>query len=135
MEFKVNRNGELYHHGIKGMRWGEWNDETRARYNRVGDNLKNIGINSSNISNSLKSRKTNSKYKKIDLSNMTDEELRRAINRRNLENEYTQKFGEHVKTGKEYVTDILDLISPLVSITGSTLAIIAAISAIKASKG
>ena len=23
---------ELYHHGVKGMKWGVWNDETKARY-------------------------------------------------------------------------------------------------------
>ena len=26
------RNNELYHHGVKGMKWGVWNDDTKARY-------------------------------------------------------------------------------------------------------
>lgn len=27
----MNRN-ELYHYGVKGMKWGVWNDDTKARY-------------------------------------------------------------------------------------------------------
>ena len=23
---------ELFHHGVKGMKWGVWNEQTRARY-------------------------------------------------------------------------------------------------------
>ena len=26
------RRNELYHHGVKGMRWGVWNEDTKARY-------------------------------------------------------------------------------------------------------
>ncbi len=35
---------ELYHHGIKGQKWGVWNDETRARRTGVSNH---IGNNSS----------------------------------------------------------------------------------------
>ena len=29
----------LVHHGVKGMKWGVWNSETRARYNAEGINV------------------------------------------------------------------------------------------------
>lgn len=32
MKYKVVYDKELYHFGVKGMKWGEWNEETRARY-------------------------------------------------------------------------------------------------------
>ncbi len=37
---------ELYHYGVKGMHWGEWNEETAARYNsgKVSNYGKNGGI-------------------------------------------------------------------------------------------
>ena len=31
---------ELYHHGVKGMKWGVWNEETAARRNRTQLNKK-----------------------------------------------------------------------------------------------
>lgn len=36
-----DRIDELYHHGTKGMKWGIWNDETRARYLRLKTALSN----------------------------------------------------------------------------------------------
>lgn len=34
----------LAHHGVKGMKWGVWNAETRAKYGRVGSSRKK-GLN------------------------------------------------------------------------------------------
>ena len=34
--FEDGTNGYLAHHGIKGMQWGRWNAETRARYTGSG---------------------------------------------------------------------------------------------------
>ena len=34
---------EIYHHGVKGMKWGVWNEETARR--RKGDNVKQQTIN------------------------------------------------------------------------------------------
>ena len=28
----ITKENSLSHYGVKGMKWGEWNDETRARY-------------------------------------------------------------------------------------------------------
>lgn len=42
---------ELYHHGVKGMKWGVWNEETRARYS--GDDR--------SISNKQDDKKSNSR--------------------------------------------------------------------------
>lgn len=163
-------NNELYHFGVKGMRWGEWNEETRARYlgrRKSSENVKDLsddelrrrvaraglesqynkmntdntgknavnGLNQiandmSNISNRLKTGRR-IRYKPIDLSKMTDQELRDAINRRNLEEDYTRKFGERVKTGRDYIIDLFDFLSPGLSMSASALAIALSIKALK----
>ena len=46
---------ELYHHGVKGMKWGVWNEETRARYE-----------GGSSIEPSNKNEKTKSKNRLTD---------------------------------------------------------------------
>jgi hypothetical protein len=63
-------NGELYHHGIKGMKWG------RRRYQNPDGSLTPAG---------KKRYKTN--YAE-EAKSMTDQELRTQINRMNLEKRY-----------------------------------------------
>ena len=53
MPYKIKYSNELKHHGILGMKWGVWNDETAARY-RGGSKLKT----------KLENRKANKKAKK-----------------------------------------------------------------------
>lgn len=58
----------LEHHGILGMKWGVWNEETRAR--RLG---------------TKEPRK-----KKYDYSEMSDEELQKKLNRKRNEDQLRQ---------------------------------------------
>ena len=85
---------------------------------------------SSNLVNNLKSA-NNSHRKKassMDLSNMTDKELRDRINRANLEKQYINMFGEETTSkGRAYTSDILDAAGTALAITGSALGIAVAI--------
>lgn len=52
-------NNELKHYGVKGMKWGVWNEETRARYEGTqndvisSSNLKKIDIKKHKVQNEL----------------------------------------------------------------------------------
>lgn len=64
------------------------------------------------------------KYKKMDLSKMTDDEMRKQINRAQLERQYTQMFGEkEVNKGEKVVQEILDHGGTVLSVASSSLAI------------
>lgn len=163
---------ELYHHGIKGMKWGvrrfQNEDGTRtaagkkrekaARAEDLSDEeltkrVKRMNLEqnyrkmskgqgsklertkkaidaSSNLVNEVrKSAKQETRYKKMDLSNMTDQELRDRINRANLEQQYQRLFAEPEVTskGQRYLESILDGAGTALAITGSALGVALAI--------
>lgn len=61
----------------------------------------------------------------IDLSNMTDAQLRERINRMDLERRYLSLTSEEVSRGKEYFDNALDAIAGVAGIAGSIVGTIA----------
>lgn len=81
-----------------------------------------------NLSNELKRVNDKSMKKapknRLDLSNMTDKELRDQINRELLERQYNDVFNPpQVSKGKEYASQILDSAGDVLAVTGSALAV------------
>jgi hypothetical protein len=162
---------EIYHHGIKGMRWGvrryQNSDGTltpagKKRYDRdvrennakKKDNRINIDgpdakrwvredmertkktiDTSSGLVRDAKAieRETRSApvKKKMDLSNMTDQQLRERINRANLERQYNDLFGEpaqvQVSKGRKFAQDALEVGGTVLAVGSSALGIALAI--------
>ena len=71
------------------------------------------------------------KAKKLDLSKMTDKELRDQINRRLLEQQYNKLFADtspaQVSKGREALRDTLEVAGSVLAIAGSSLSIALAI--------
>lgn len=158
---------ELYHHGIKGMKWGvrryqnkdgsltqagkkrydrdirennakkkdnrividgpdpkRWVKEDTSRAKRVVDSSSDAVRQLKNIDNASRTKST----KKMDLSKMTDQELRDRINRANLEKQYNDMFAPNTTSrGREYVSRILDGAGTVLTVTSSALAVALAI--------
>lgn len=112
MKYKIVYNDELRHFGVKGMKWGEWNEETKARY---------LGIrkrkNSSKSSNANKTRRTNNPKK------MSDEELKHRTERLQREAEY-RKLKNQAEPGKAFVNDVLQQVGKKVIVSASAGAIL-----------
>ncbi len=72
-------------------------------------------------------------FERMDLSHMTNQELQNAINRENLEIQYSKLFNqvETVSKGEEYVKTILDVAGTALGATASALGIALAIKALK----
>ena len=157
--------GELYHWGIKGMKWGErryqnkdgtltaagrkrynrdayekgydktsstgarykvvgegkkarnerlnadadrWVREDLERSKRLGEESTNLARNAKNLTDSISRM---SSKPKMDLSEMTDKEMRDQINRAMLERQYNDLFAEPTKAarGRENVSRAFEL--------------------------
>ena len=161
---------ELYHHGVKGMKWGvrryqnkdgslttagkkRYDRDVRENNAKKKDNrinidgpdpkrwvkedtsrAKSVVDSSSNMVRELKnverSTRPSPKKERMDLSNMTDQQLRDRINRANLEKQYNDIFAQNnssVSKGRQYVSDILDTTGTVLTIGSSALAIALAI--------
>ena len=72
---------------------------------------------------------TTPKKKKLDLSKLTEQELREKINRTMLERQYNDIFAptEKASKGQKYVTQILEGVGATLAITSSALGIALAI--------
>lgn len=166
---------ELYHFGIKGMKWGvrryqnkdgtltnaglkrydrdEYEDRFRNNDKKVlkdghdanrwvredidrGSQLADAsGRLTRGINDVVKTSIKNQPKVKMDLSNMTDKEMRDAINRAMLEKQYNDMFAPQKSTkGREYVMQTLEMAGALISVTGGALAIAKAIADIRGPK-
>lgn len=165
---------ELYHHGVKGMKWGvrryqrkdgsltpagqkRYDRDVRENNAKKKDNrinidgpdakrwvkedisrAKSVADSSSNMVRELKNVERNTrpapKKEKMDLSKMSDQQLRDRINRANLEKQYNDMFGQNsttVSKGRQYVSDILETAGTVLTIGSSALAIALAIKELK----
>lgn len=179
----MERNNELTHWGIKGMKWGErryrnkdgsltpagkkryYEEADRAGYKEESyngrryrtskkgkvegfdadpnkwakDDLsknRRVADESANMANRLKKLNDdnlrNRPKKMMDLSNMTDKEMRDQINRAILERQYNDMFNqENTNKGQEYVSRILETTGTVLAIGSSALGIALAIKDLK----
>lgn len=94
---------------------------------------KRLAESGSHLTNELKRANDNSlrnsrKREKMDLSNMTDQEMRNQINRALLERQYNDMFApQKTSRGKEYASKLLDAAGTALAITGSALGVALAI--------
>lgn len=101
-------NDELMHYGVKGMKWG-----VRKKY--VPHPRKSSGkTNAQRIYENFKKKKAVSKAKPVEakstkrsVRDMTDDELRTAINRMQMERTYAQLTAKEVSKGRKFVNEVM----------------------------
>lgn len=184
----VNKD-ELYHWGIKGMKWGirryqnadgsltaagrkRYNSEAEKggynqsksdgtrfkntkkggqeilkadarRYAREDDEaLRNVVNESRNATTALRNlndtsiRRTKNNRKQMDLSKMSDKEMRDQINRKLLERQYNDMFAPQKSTrGREYLNDVLDTAGSVLAVGASALGIAVSIYTLREKMG
>lgn len=113
------------------------------QYNKmVGENSKTSKMEktkrvvdaSSNAVNQIRSAtRPSTKKERMDLSKMTDQQLRERINRENLERQYSDMFGKPatVSKGKQFLDKTLEVAGETLVLTGSALTVALAIKELK----
>lgn len=161
---------ELYHHGVKGMKWGvrryqnkdgtltvagqkryerdQRENSGKKKGNKVGQADPNRWVKedlerskrltdagsqlTSNTKRMIDSSVKNKKKTTMDLSSMSDKEMRDKINRAFLEKQYNDMFAPQKEAkGREFASKVLDNAGNVLAVTGSALSIALAIKELK----
>lgn len=114
---------ELYHHGVKGMKWGV--------RKKVAKEVSEASRGLSGIANTASQTSKMSKAKRREVSAMSDQELRERINRLNMEQQYANLSPSRISVGASHAKSALEVIGSI----ATTAAAVAGIYAILAKEG
>lgn len=137
--WKYNEN-ELYHYGVKGMRWGVRRDRSSnkgsvdlGKAKKKTEAAGRIVNESRNINNTVSKTKINKARRKefAKASQMSDKELRDRVNRLNMEQQYVNLTTNQMNAGKMNVDRVLSNVGTAITVTNSALAIALAIKQLK----
>lgn len=136
-----NYNDELYHHGIKGMKWGIRRTDAQLGHEPVNlqktkkrvEAAGTIVNETKNINNaaSKKAQKKAQKQKLSEAKTMSDQELRERVNRLNMEQQYVRMSTEQINAGRSNVSSVLNNVGTAINVASSALAIAVAIQKLK----
>lgn len=128
--YRTTKKGKIEAYNADPYKWAQDDTEQAKRLTNeaaaVTNKMKNI--NDRAIRNKSKTR--------MDLSNMSDQEMRNKINRELLERQYNDMFGTNkVSKGQEFASKTLDVAGDVLSVAGSALAIALSIQALRRNTG
>ena len=142
-EYNYYDDNELYHHGVKGMKWGVrrtpaqlGHDTGRIDLQKTKKKVDAAGtiVNETRNINNTASKKAQKKAQKQKLSEakiMSDQELKDRVNRLNMEQQYVRMSAEQMNAGRSNVNSVLNSVGTAINVASSALAIAVAIQKLK----
>ena len=121
---------------IDGPDPNRWGKEDLKRSRNVVDSVSDINREFTKINDTVNRKRSKNPKSRMDLSNMSDKELRDSINRELLERQYNEVFSQgNTSRGREFTTNVLETAGSVLAVTGSALGIALAIKDLAESKG
>lgn len=128
---------DIRHYGRIGMKWYQHiytnPDGTPKADKDINDNINTINRSiqsagatarsASSLAGRAVSRKATSKKVKQELAGMSDDELRKRVNRMNLERQYRDLTGDTTRKGAESARQTLDTVGDIVGVAGGVVSL------------
>lgn len=122
---KSNRNGSSSNNRMQTS--GNNSSSSISKVNTITKNIRNTASSADNVVRSVSSLK---KKKTLDLSKISDSDLRQIINRIQMEKQYTSLTGKDISRGEHIAHNVLQIIGDTAAIAGGVLSTIAIINSL-----
>lgn len=140
---------DVFHYGRLGMKWYQHiytNPDGSPKSDKdINDNINTINKSVQSGGSTIRSasslagrssyRKNPSKKVKNELAGMSDEELRKRVNRMNLERQYRDLTGDTTRRGAEAAKSTLETVGDIVGVMGGALSLALLIGKLKTGNG
>lgn len=129
-EYNQQKNDGTYFKQTKKGKTEYLKADARRYAREDNEALRNVVNDTRGMTTNLKAmsdasiRRTKNNRQRMDLSNMSDKEMRDQINRALLERQYNDMFSPQKSTkGREYLSDVLDTAGSVLAVGASALSI------------
>lgn len=126
----------IMHYGVKGMKWGVRKQRPTSSGKRKGKTrIQSIRDRVFKKKSSTKEVKVENPSQRKRASEMSDDELRRVINRMQMERAYSQLTAKEISKGRKFVNDVLYASTKTVATQYTTKAMMKAVEKLLRSSG
>lgn len=117
---------DIKHYGRLGMKWGRHifgTDQNLSSSAAIARSVKEGFNEGSRVASQYSTRTRVKPSTESKLKNMSDDDLRKLINRLNMEQQYVQLSGEKTREGAAIAKEVLQTVGSVAGITSSALTI------------
>lgn len=127
---------DIIHYGVKGMKWGVRKQRPPSQGRKKKTNAQRVLDKiTAKKQKTFEPRKVENNTKRRRISDLSDEELRKVINRMEMERKYSQLTAKEVSKGRKFANEVLYNSAKATATTYTTKAMTKAIEKLLSDRG